>query len=407
MPNSRKPCWCCKCKGNEDHFLPTRNSHQLTFGIFHRPPFVQPVEDPPHYDNHTNSEPPLQIMADSHPEPIATPLAVSHPPPEPDVGALDPVAKLSGLYLENKGRPLGDQLMTKILHTISEIQPGSKIPRTAKSLAKKATKETKHSPSITYVRVCGVCYLHKFTSPTLTNSVVCPTCGLRIFTCKNPACGVRQVDGKGCIVKSSRNCCGVSSDSPRTIQSYTVLSFADLVKNLLATETNARELLQPFESVISEQNIRDVKWNSDLYSRWLGKVGARPAYKEAFDGSRFQQHPLIAEGFRNILFHLSVDGLPIFKSGSYSLWVLTATPANFSCTRRAHHGVYVMGLIDGPSEPKHTYFLLDGLLKELAGLADDGMTCWDALTQSEILVKASVVNTSNDLPASSKLCKSS
>jgi hypothetical protein len=128
-------------------------------------------------------------------------------------------------------------------------------------------------------------------------------------------------------------------------------------------------------------------------------------YNEYYHGLRFREHPLIRESPRNVLFLLSIDGVPIFKDGKYSLWILTVSPANLTRTRRAKKGVIPLLVIDGPMEPKHVHLLLQEVLADLRQLSTNGTRVWDALSKSYITVKAGPVCCHNDLPASSRFSK--
>ncbi len=141
------------------------------------------------------------------------------------------------------------------------------------------------------------------------------------------------------------------------------------------------------------------EWHKD----WLESQQAKPYFAEYSDGGRFQQHPLVKDSIRNVLVHISVDWLPIFENGRYSLGLLSLSPASFSTTRRARQGVYPLVIIDRPHEPKHLSSVLGPILEEFAELSVTGIQVFDCLTQSHITVKVSPICAPCDIPAASKL----
>ncbi len=145
--------------------------------------------------------------------------------------------------------------------------------------------------------------------------------------------------------------------------------------------------------------------DQDWYQNWIASMSARSSFEESWDGARFQQHPVIRDSLRNILFLISIDGLPIFKKVGYSLWVLTASPSNWTRSRRADQGVFIVGVVEGPHEPKCLNLLIGDMLSDLADLSKTGCFVFDAITNKNILVKAAPVAVCCDLPASSKLCE--
>ncbi len=60
-------------------------------------------------------------------------------------------------------------------------------------------------------------------------------------------------------------------------------------------------------------------------------------------------------------------------------------------------------LLDGPREPKFVYSLLEPVFQELERLFQDGIEVFDSLTSSVVRIRAGIVGTVNDLPASAKL----
>ena len=106
---------------------------------------------------------------------------------------------------------------------------------------------------------------------------------------------------------------------------------------------------------------------------------------------------------RNVLFILSLDWLPLHKIGNYSLGILSISAANHTKTRRSRGGVWPLVLLEGPREPKVLFSLLSDAIREIEVLFQVGCTVSDTLTGENIHVRAGIVTTVNDLPASSKL----
>ena len=127
---------------------------------------------------------------------------------------------------------------------------------------------------------------------------------------------------------------------------------------------------------------------------------------EYFHGEAFQSHRIFSNdvnSIRNVLFILSLDWLPLHKIGNYSLGILSISAANHTKTRRSRGGVWPLVLLEGPREPKVLFSLLSDAIREIEVLFQVGCTVSDTLTGENIHVRAGIVTTVNDLPASSKL----
>ena len=139
---------------------------------------------------------------------------------------------------------------------------------------------------------------------------------------------------------------------------------------------------------------------------WREANKTRNSRSEYFHGEAFWSHHVFTEAassVRNVLFIISIDWVPLHKIGNYSLGVLSMSSANHTKVRRSRGGVWPIVLLEGPREPKVLFSLLRDVFDEMEKLFRVGCVVNDALTGEKIQVRAGIVATVNDLPASSKL----
>ncbi len=145
---------------------------------------------------------------------------------------------------------------------------------------------------------------------------------------------------------------------------------------------------------------------SNWFEKWTSFTAYRKSRSEYFHGNAFRTHPVFSaevNSIRNVLFIVSIDWVPLHKIGSYSLGVLSISPANHSKLRRSRDGVWPLVILEGPKEPKVLFSLLRDVFSEFEALFTSGFEVYDSLTGRNITVRAGIVATVNDLPASSKL----
>ena len=65
--------------------------------------------------------------------------------------------------------------------------------------------------------------------------------------------------------------------------------------------------------------------------------------------------------------------------------------------------MFVLGVIEGPHEPKHVLKLLQPLFENFQSLDENGVVVFDALTQTDIKVHATLGLCVCDSPAASRL----
>ena len=108
---------------------------------------------------------------------------------------------------------------------------------------------------------------------------------------------------------------------------------------------------------------------------------------------------------RSVLLEVSLDWFPPHKDKQkYSVGVLSCCPANFSLQQRSDlRNLFVLAVIEGPSEPVHTLALLQPVFKKIAEINMNGLKVFDSITNTSILVHASVGLCVSDTPATAKL----
>ena len=107
---------------------------------------------------------------------------------------------------------------------------------------------------------------------------------------------------------------------------------------------------------------------------------------------------------RNIALALSADGFnPWDKRKSYSLWPITACVLNLpEHVRYKYNNMLLLGLIDGPSEPRRMATYLEPIVKQLNEL-HHGVLFHDPLKEELFVARARLLFTCADYPGHGKL----
>ena len=282
--------------------------------------------------------------------------------------------------------------------------------------------------------VCGHCFLISFLETDLQNLPRCDDCGISRITCS--LCDYR------CIVASSignrsrkllTNCyvCGANADVDVTVRSY-LFDIKTQLRSMFSRKSDCEALLSPFRSSDMQfYNLRPVQtpstsstfnldtdngsygptqhvfecsknWEED----WPLHCASSKYFKELWHGKRFYESSLFREhGMRSVLYELGLDWFPPHKEKqNYSVGVISACPANLPMELRSDlRYMFVLGVIEGPHEPKHVLKLLQPLFENFQSLDENGVVVFDALTQTDIKVHATLGLCVCDSPAASRL----
>ena len=273
------------------------------------------------------------------------------------------------------------------------------------------------------VEVCSSCFLHRFPTDVISSATKCSYCSYSRLFC--PRCEYRCILGSSIGNKSRKyiahcTACGSNSGVKVTIRSY-IFDVADYLTFLFGDEGKAWSLLEPF-----------INWNEKLFSlenpvtglsgtqekrssfipahgwleKWRASCKSSKFFKELWHGERFYNHTLFEDhGMRSVLFEVSLDWFPPHKDKQkYSVGVLSCCPANFTLQQRSDlRNLFVLAVIEGPSEPVHTLSLLQPVFKKIAEINMNGLKVFDSITNTSILVHASVGLCVSDTPATAKL----
>ena len=285
-------------------------------------------------------------------------------------------------------------------------------------------KRLHHSTNVSeVVEVCSSCFLHRFPPEAVSNAPKCSYCSYSRLFC--PRCEYRCILGSSIGNKSRKyiaHCmaCGANSGVKVTIRSY-IFDIAEHLSFLFSQQKKALSLLQPFvheseklfslECPVTGRSSERVKDPSFVPAHgWLDKwrtiCKSSTFFKELWHGERFFNHSIFEEhGMRSVLFEVSLDWFPPHKDKQkYSVGVLSCCPANLSMQERSDlSNIFVLAVIEGPSEPVHTLALLQPVFKKFASLYANGLKVFDSITNTSILVHATVGLCVGDTPATAKL----
>ena len=265
------------------------------------------------------------------------------------------------------------------------------------------------------VEVCGSCFLISFDENDLKSAPKCPTCNVSRITCS--LCQYRCVVASSVGNKSRKslpNCsvCGAHANVHFTKRSY-LFDVRDHIKRLFSNESDCLHLLSPFQSnsqcfysISNTNGSKSFETTQNWEALWPQMCADSPFFKELWHGRRFYQHPIFrTHGMRSVLYEVGLDWFPPHKEKqNYSVGVLAAFPANFPMNLRSDlRYMFVLGIIEGPREPKHTLKLVQPIFEMFAELESKGIMVLDSLTQSNTLVHATVALCVCDSPAAAKL----
>ena len=273
------------------------------------------------------------------------------------------------------------------------------------------------------VEVCSNCFLHRFPPDVISSTPKCSFCSYSRLFC--PRCDYRCILASSIGNKSKKyiaHCmaCGVNSGVKVTVRSY-IFNVAEHIGYLFGEKTKAMSLLQPFQNETEKLFTLKSSVTGQFHATcehavfeecdgWLEKwrtMCKKSNYlKELWHGERFYNHSLFEEhGMRSLLFEVSLDWFPPHKDKQkYSVGVLSCAPANLSLQQRSDmSNIFVLAVIEGPSEPLHTLALLQPVFKKFASIDAEGLNVFDSLTKRDITVHATVGLCVCDSPATSKL----
>jgi hypothetical protein len=214
--------------------------------------------------------------------------------------------------------------------------------------------------------------------------------------------------------------CGANSGVKVTVRSY-IFNVAEHLSYLFGHKDKALALLQPFQNdteqlfslkrpVTGHFSASSDSASFEECDGWLEKwrVMCKNSnfFKELWHGERFYNHSIFEQhGMRSVLFEVSLDWFPPHKDKQkYSVGVLSCAPANLSLHQRSDmSNIFVLAVIEGPSEPVHTLALLQPVFKNFASIDAIGLKVFDSITNATITVHATVGLCVCDSPATSKL----
>ena len=285
-------------------------------------------------------------------------------------------------------------------------------------------KRLHHSTKVSeVVEVCSSCFLHRFPPDVISNATKCSYCSYSRLFC--PRCEYRCILGSSIGNKSRKyiaHCmaCGANSGVKVTIRSY-IFDVAEHLTFLFGHQKKALSLLQPF--VHESEKLFSLEYPVTGHSsgrakhpsfapthgwleKWRSICKSSKFFKELWHGERFYNHSIFEEhGMRSVLFEVSLDWFPPHKDKQkYSVGVLSCCPANLTMHERSDlSNVFVLAVIEGPSEPVHTLALLQPVFKKFAAIDRNGLKVFDSITNTSITVHATVGLCVGDTPATAKL----
>ena len=189
MVNQRLPCPCKNCRNLATHWVQTRNSHLRRHGPFEATTDVTDVsldrvEDA--CDGHDDQSQPhsssvVSLTIDELRQALASTEMVAGQGSKGSTLR----SELGSFYFRNMGRPLSENLMKDLLHTLGSF---CELPRTVRGLQPKRLSSV-HHVKINKVSVCGKCAIFRFEDDSIFGRVVCPNCMHTKLKCLNPRCG--------------------------------------------------------------------------------------------------------------------------------------------------------------------------------------------------------------------------
>ena len=260
------------------------------------------------------------------------------------------------------------------------------------------------------VEVCSNCFLHRFPPEVIAITPKCSFCSYTRLFC--PRCDYRCILASSIGNKSKKyiaHCmaCGANSGVKVTVRSY-IFNVAEHLAYLFSHKDKAMALLQPFQNETeqlfslkcpvtghfsaSSEHVSFEECHGWL-EKWRTMCQNSKFFKELWHGERFYSHSIFEQhGMRSVLFEVSLDWFPPHKDKQkYSVGVLSCAPANLSLHQRSDmSNIFVLAVIEGPSEPVHTLALLQPVFKNFASIDAVGLKVFDSLTNSNKTVHATV-----------------
>ncbi|CAG8854910.1 42574_t:CDS:2, partial [Gigaspora margarita] len=127
--------------------------------------------------------------------------------------------------------------------------------------------------------------------------------------------------------------------------------------------------------------------------------------RDIYDGKLYKE--ILEEGLlsdnRDIVFSASLDRYQIFEQQRDDCWVILMINNNLLPEIRVKkENLLVVAIIPGPKQPKNFNTFMRPLINELKQL-EEGILCWDAVTNENFTLHAHVIFWCGDIPAISKL----
>ena len=200
------------------------------------------------------------------------------------------------------------------------------------------------------------------------------------------------------------NYCLVASNWPTTHRTYG-FTLGQHITSAFSQLRQCHALLAPFEGLWSIGENNKFEQVPDWYNQFVQRRVNQQYSQEIWDGELFQKQPIwVKYGMRSLVLIVSLDWFPPYKSRDYSIGVFTASPANLTCVERSQlWSMWVLAILEGPSEPKHCFHMLEQAFVEIKAIEENGIIVYDALSQSKIRVHATCALVAADIPACAKL----
>ncbi len=138
---------------------------------------------------------------------------------------------------------MSEALMRDLLITLGEYVV---VPRSIDGLQPKKFRK-RGEKSIIVVVVCGACCIDRFDDRTVFNSSVCSACHQRKLHCKNLRCRATCLDRDSRAIRSTCSVCGVGPSFPKSKSAFYVQSIQEVLETLFSNQSNALDLLEPFD----------------------------------------------------------------------------------------------------------------------------------------------------------------
>ena len=316
---------------------------------------------------------------------------------------------------------------TKAMQDLLRISPDiglTGFPKDWRTVIRRYNKKMNQLKVAEIIEVCSKCFLHRFPSDDVNQAAPCAHCSYARLTC--PRCHYHcilasSVGNKPKKYISQCKYCGVNSDIKVTLRSY-IFDIVGHLQHLFGDQAKAQKLLAPFVdmhgkplyhfSSVTELESgegaprKHFEESPGWLNEWRSACQSSNFYKELWHGSRFFNHSLFEDhGMRSVLLEVSLDWFPPHKDKQkYSVGVLSCCPANYSLQERSKmENIFVLAVLEGPTEPLHTLAMLSPVFKRISTLDAHGVSVFDSLTSTQVNVHVSVGICVADAPAAAKL----